>query len=202
MATIYLVRHGQTKWNAEGRLQGSQDSPLTALGLQQARDTGKRLAGYHFDAAYSSPLGRAKITADTILAGRDIPVTEDERLREMNLGKLEGMNCDSLSPSLQPAFHAFWQDPLAYRAMDGESFSNARERMVTGLLDLGKKHCGQQVLVVSHGAAIKLALCHIEGKDEGDLWKPPGIANGQVSCLEWSPEHGLRITLYNGLAEW
>ena len=202
MAKLFLVRHGQTEWNVEGRLQGSQDSALTELGLQQARDTGVKLRDYQFDAAYSSPRTRARVTAETILAGRDISLNEDARLREINLGRLEGMNKESLPEELKPAFRSFWKDPKAYQPVDGETFADARDRMVAGLLDLAKRHHGEQVLIVSHAAAIKLALCHIEGKDEAALWQPPGVDNGQLSCVEWSPEQGLRITLYNGQENW
>ncbi|MDE7038136.1 MAG: histidine phosphatase family protein, partial [Lachnospiraceae bacterium] len=87
---LYIVRHGETEWNKERRLQGQVDIPLNESGRRLARETSGGLAGIHFDLCYSSPLSRARETAELILEGRSTPVIEDERIIEMAFGECEG----------------------------------------------------------------------------------------------------------------
>ena len=91
---IYFVRHGKTQWNLEQRFQGGQgDSKLLPESLADIEKLGRYLQGKHFKAVYASPLDRARMTAQGLMdaAGIRLPLHVDERLREMNLGKLEGM---------------------------------------------------------------------------------------------------------------
>lgn len=87
---IVIFRHGQTDWNVEGRLQGSTDVPLNALGIEQAKGLRERLAHFAFDLIVTSDLARAYHTALALGEGRNIPIVSDVRLREMGLGAAEG----------------------------------------------------------------------------------------------------------------
>ena len=87
---IYFVRHGETEWNKQKRIQGRVDIPLDEFGRMLARKTATGLAEIPFDVCYSSPLSRAKETATIILEGRDIPIIEDDRIIEMAFGEYEG----------------------------------------------------------------------------------------------------------------
>jgi len=202
VTSIYLVRHGQTQWNLAGRLQGSMDSPLTELGVSQAKAGSEKLKTHHFDAAYCSPRPRAKKTAELLLSGRGITLQEDEQLSEVNLGQLEGQNKHNLSPPLQQAYEAFWQQPDHYQPLDGECLLAAQQRMVQGIEVLARKHQGQQILLVSHAAVIKLAFCHYLSQPLSDLWQPPMIDNGELNQLHWCPDQGMSVRLYNGLSSW
>lgn len=86
MQQIFLVRHGETQWNAERRLQGQSNSPLTEQGQQQAKRVGERVAAYGITHIISSDLGRAKQTAEIIAEFTGCPVSTDPRLRELNMG--------------------------------------------------------------------------------------------------------------------
>ena len=88
---LYFIRHGQTDWNKDMRMQGQSDIPLNENGRESAIEAGKTLANTHIDLAFSSPLKRAKETAELVLAGRDIPIIEDKRIEEICFGICEGM---------------------------------------------------------------------------------------------------------------
>ena len=88
---LYIIRHGETPWNAEERLQGQTDIPLNENGIRLAKITGEALKDVPFDFAISSPLKRARQTAELVLAGRQIPVLEDARIEELSFGSWEGL---------------------------------------------------------------------------------------------------------------
>ena len=90
---LYIIRHGETPWNAEVRLQGQTDIPLNENGIRLAKITGEALKDVPFDFAISSPLKRARQTAELVLAGRQIPVLEDARIEELSFGSWEGLGC-------------------------------------------------------------------------------------------------------------
>ena len=92
MGTLLIVRHGETEWNAEGRIQGHTDIGLSTRGAEQARSLAERLAGLQIDAAYSSDLKRTSETAKLALGGRDIALQETPMLREYHKGAFEGLN--------------------------------------------------------------------------------------------------------------
>ena len=154
MTDIYLVRHGQTEWNASGRFQGQLDSPLTDLGIQQARAIGRQLSrlDVEFDRVMVSPLGRCQQTVSEIRKCGTFPDPElDERLAEVSLGSWEGLtNFDILnqSPDLLEGTTAFdWY----FRSPDGENYEGAYERASKWL----DEQSGT-VLAVSHGLVGRL----------------------------------------------
>src|SRR6185503_10394400 len=91
MPELYLIRHARSTWNTEGRMQGWADMPLDDLGLIQAQAPAERLKSCSFEAIYSSPLARARQTAETVAAHHNLAVRLDERLKERNLGKWTGL---------------------------------------------------------------------------------------------------------------
>lgn len=88
---LYIMRHGRTDWNVRHKLQGRTDIPLNDEGRMMAVEAGKRYVDIHFDVCYSSPLERAKETAEIFLKGRNVPVFTDDRLVEMGFGVYEGI---------------------------------------------------------------------------------------------------------------
>ena len=180
MADLYLVRHGQTELNVQSILQGWHDSPLTARGRQQALATRAAFeaCGVAFDHVYSSPLGRARRTAELIAGeGRSIELVDD--LREWHLGSLEGTSNREMPP--QP-----WGDyPVAF---GGESEVQLQSRMVAALSRIMARPQHDCVLAVSHGSACQEFLEHVTG--EGELPDNGavlhfGYCDGAFSLLGW-----------------
>ena len=113
---LYFIRHGQTDWNKDMRMQGQSDIPLNENGRESAIEAGKTLANTHIDLAFSSPLKRAKETAELVLAGRDIPIIEDKRIEEICFGICEGMKGRDENGQPVGCFAEFFAHPEQYQA--------------------------------------------------------------------------------------
>ncbi|XVE87173.1 hypothetical protein DITRI_Ditri18aG0094700 [Diplodiscus trichospermus] len=157
-AEIVVVRHGETEWNADGRIQGHLDVELNEAGRQQAASVAERLSKEtKISAVYSSDLKRALVTAETIAARcGGLEVITDPDLRERNLGDLQGLvlrEAVKLSPKAYKAFlsHRTNQDIPG----GGESLDQLYQRCTSSLQRIGRKHKGERVVVVSHGGVIR-----------------------------------------------
>jgi broad specificity phosphatase PhoE len=152
---IYLLRHGETEWNHEGRYQGRLDSPLTMRGRDQARALGDLLAASLDDIApvmlVSSPLGRAVETATIVAARLGLSFTTDARLREISLGAWDGLSraeiAERFPTPLQRATRYDWY----FRSPDGESFEAAAARLSDWLNSLATP-----TIAVTHGLASRM----------------------------------------------
>ncbi|HYL17834.1 MAG TPA: histidine phosphatase family protein [Burkholderiales bacterium] len=149
-----VVRHGETAWNAEGRIQGHLDSPLNEEGLAQALLLGDRLARESFSQLYSSDLGRALQTVQPIADRSGLRVTRDVQLRERHLGifqGLTGIECEHRSPESYARFKA--RDP-EHVIPEGESIRQVFERVSRVFTGLLLRHAGERVVVVTHGGIL------------------------------------------------
>jgi probable phosphoglycerate mutase len=153
---LYLVRHGQTEYNVQGRMQGSLDSPLTASGIEQARNIGYALRNLieHPDGwtIESSPLPRARVTAEIIREELNMnsAIVLDERLREVSLGSWEGLSREEIDKKWPDArIKASVRRAWAYHCPDGEPLEAVRERLVNWLENVGDRNR----VVVTHGIA-------------------------------------------------
>lgn len=170
---IYIVRHGQTDWNKARRIQGQVDIPLNEFGRHLARETARGLRDVRFDACFTSPLSRAKETAQIILAGRDVPVIDEPRLEEMSFGVYEGKCCAGDNWELPENFHRFFDGPDRYEApKGGESFGQVRDRTGAFLEELARRpeYADGQILLATHGAALAGLLCYIRRAPLADYW--------------------------------
>lgn len=139
MTTLLLVRHGETDWNADGRLQGQTDRPLSDFGRRQARRLADELAEDEFDAIYASDLVRARETAEVIAARLGLTVDLDPDLREKDWGTWEGLN-------------AVERDRVEFV---GETTEEHGERTLRALRRIADRHSDEQVLVITHGGSIR-----------------------------------------------
>lgn len=193
---IYFVRHGKTQWNLEQRFQGGQgDSKLLPESLADIEKLGRYLKGEHFKAVYASPLDRARMTAQGLIdaAGIRLPLHIDERLREMNLGKLEGMKYAEAEKLYPQEIDNFWHYPDKYdsKVVEGESYKHAMARGLDFGREMAEKYpkASDKVLVVSHGAVLSAIMGTLLGYDLADLRQNGVIYNTSVSILE-SQEKG------------
>lgn len=128
---LYMIRHGETAWNKERRIQGQADIPLNEFGRMLAEKTAKGLSDIRFDICYTSPLLRARETAALILAGRQVPVIEDDRIAEMAFGEYEGRCCSRVGWNLPEEFRRFFDAPDRYKAPDGgENFAEVKLSLI------------------------------------------------------------------------
>jgi len=160
-----LVRHGETQWNVEQRIQGQGDSPLTAAGIEQARAIGKRLAGEHFGRLVASDLGRAMQTAREIAALTRHAVTPDARFRERHFGAGEGITYAEIDTRYPGAFSRVREVDPDFAIPDGESRRQFHERVVQGLEALAHEHRGEALVVVTHGGVLATLYRHVHGID-------------------------------------
>ena len=183
---IYIARHGQTHWNTEHRMQGWQDSALTAKGIEDAKKLGKSLERIKFDSIYSSPLGRAYNTAKYIRGDRGIEIIKMDSFREMNFGKWDGM-ADSDVRELFPVEHKnFWKEPNLFKPVEGESFDALINRVSTGLEELieSSRPGSENVLLVTHTCVIKSILSVVKNYSIKDFWNPPFVHATSLTVLE------------------
>ncbi|MDD3353566.1 histidine phosphatase family protein [Zoogloea sp.] len=155
---ICLVRHGETAWNAERRLQGHLDIPLNDRGLTQARATAKSLTGEYFHAAYSSDLTRARQTACAIADQCGLALSYDERLRERHYGAFQALTYDEARQRYPADYHRFEQrDPEFVFPDGGESLRVFADRIHAVLEQIAERHRDQTVLIVTHGGVLDIA---------------------------------------------
>ena len=162
---LYLVRHGETDWNRARKIQGQVDIPLNEFGIHLAEETGKGLKDIPFDLCFTSPLGRAKQTAEIILKGRDVPVIEEPLIMEMAFGVYEGKCCSSEGWELPESFHRFFDGPEEYEAPEGgEDFKQVKERVGKFLERIGSDDTlkDSTILITTHGAALAGMLNYIK----------------------------------------
>lgn len=156
---IYLVRHGQTEWNAKKIIQGQKDSPLTDLGITQAKELAKQLKKIKFDIAFSSDLLRARQTAEIIAAEHKLAVETTKLLRERSFGELEGQPIHALK-AVEDLFETLEHDQVyKYKANpDFESDEEIATRLLTFLREIAIVNKGKKILVVTHGGIMRVML--------------------------------------------
>lgn len=160
VTTLVLVRHGETSWNAESRIQGHLDIPLNRRGVAQAAALGRRLAKDRFDVVYASDLDRAFQTARPAVSNADSTIIKDPRLRERHLGVLQGLTGEeakSRQPAAWQAFRSREPDPI----LDGgESLGAFTQRIRAFVEDMLKRHAGNRLLLVTHGGVLDAVYRH------------------------------------------
>ena len=161
---VWLVRHGETLWNRERRFQGHQDIPLSDKGRDEARLCAERLKTQHFDALFSSDLGRASETASIAFEGHGLSITHDQRFRERHMGVLQGHTRDEIPQLFPNAWAAFNENtPDSEVEGGGESIAMVRERLFSALGDIFQTWKGKRVAVVSHGGVARVCVRHLLG---------------------------------------
>jgi 2,3-bisphosphoglycerate-dependent phosphoglycerate mutase len=154
--TIWLVRHGETDWNAQRRLQGSTDIALNAVGIAQADSVARWLGHIVFDAIYSSPLSRTVQTAQPLAIQQKISPQLIPAIAERDFGIFQGLTPDDISVRYPDDYHR-WQgrDP-SFCPQGGESLMDFRGRVHSGIQAIVSEHPGQTVAVFSHGGVLDM----------------------------------------------
>lgn len=160
--TFYIVRHGQTQWNVEGRLQGQSDTLLTDVGIQQAQETGNLLSNTQFDAIFSSDLLRAKQTAEIVALERKLAITTTELLREKKFGPFEGKPYAAMKEFDDILEKLTEEEQFLYKVhSEVESDEELMARFIPFLREIAIGYSGKNVLIVTHGSVMRTFLIHI-----------------------------------------
>ncbi|MEM6457090.1 MAG: histidine phosphatase family protein [Acidobacteriota bacterium] len=173
--TLWLVRHGQSIWNAAHRWQGQADPPLSALGESQARELGARLAPTPPDRVYTSPLRRARHTAQAIVdaaaaAGRDVPLHEDARLMEIQQGAWQGLLADEIWQRFPEERQTWDDDPWSMRIPGGgETLAEVQARVHAAIDDVVARHPGETVAIVCHRIPVAMLKIRYQGVDPAEV---------------------------------
>lgn len=200
MIRLYLIRHGETPWNKMRRLQGQADIELNEFGRHLARETAAGLKDIPFAAVYTSPLKRARETAELVSGGL-APVYEDDRITEMGFGIYEGKCVSDTGWDIpDPGFRKFFDDPENYFPPEGgESFTDVLNRESGFLKEIcaKKEYDGKNILVSTHGAALcgLLNILMME-KPLACYWDGKVHKNCAVSIAE-ADENGFHILQLN-----
>jgi probable phosphoglycerate mutase len=185
---IIAIRHGETAWNVDSRIQGQLDIGLNDKGRQQARRVGEALASEPITAVYSSDLGRAHETAQSIAEAAGIPVVPDEGLRERGFGMFEGKTFDEIHQTW-PEHAQNWRRRIPeWKPPDGgESLLELRERVTRTITALAARHPGEQIVVVAHGGVLD-ALYRVATGQEVNSPRTWELPNGAINRLLWTPQ--------------
>ena len=193
--TLILVRHGETVWNAEARVQGHRDSPLTDRGREQSSRAAQRLADRELAAVYSSDAGRARTTADLIAAPHTLSVMVRPDLRERCYGVLEGLTLEEAAQRDAGWLDAWRADRLQLAPPEGETQREMSRRVMAALREIAARHAAQTVAVATHGGPIKSAVFDIL-QIPVSSWDLTWVANGSITILRATPQQ-MRVAALN-----
>ena len=171
---LYILRHAETEWNREDRIQGQMDSPITRKGEEAMAAMAVRLASVPFDCCYTSDLPRARKTAEGLLKFRSVPIIEEEALRELPLGPWEGMLFKDILTD--PLAQAYLKAPETYHRKGFMDFYDLYDKLrafIGRLVQSDHEH----VLIVGHGVSIRALYHVVEGVAVKDFWSRPIAAS-------------------------
>jgi len=193
---LILIRHGETYWNKERRIQGgSSDTELSEVGLKQANLLTSFLKGENLSVIVSSPLKRALDTAKAIASQHKIPIEVDAGLKEIEVGEMEGLSASSLSTGFSQYLMRGWQEGGSGRLPGGESFVELQQRSWACIERLLAVHKDRTAVVVSHYFVILAIIFKALGL-QLDCLPKFRLDTGGVSIIEFN-ERGPRLVLFN-----
>lgn len=189
MKRFYLVRHGQTDWNGENRLQGHSDQPLSLLGQEQARQVAKFFASRQVKKVFSSHLMRSRQTAEVIARhngnGHPAVFVIDPALAEMNLGAWEGLTPDEIDAKFEGAYAQWRQMPSAVVIPQAEPVQAFRTRVREVVRKLVEEFEEGEYVVVSHGGVIASVLADLLGADYDAILRRVRLDNASITAVEF-----------------
>ncbi|MGL4977716.1 MAG: histidine phosphatase family protein [Cetobacterium sp.] len=190
MLRIYFVRHGETIWNTLKIFQGRSNSPLTELGIEQAKKLSIFLKDIEFNKIYSSPQERAMQTTKLILGDRVADITPIDEFQEINMGKVEGIPREDFEKNYPIAYHNFWHNAVDYNpsAYEGETYEEILHRVKVGLTKLISENSSGNILVISHGVTLKAIFNIINQKGIDEFSKQAVPENTSTTIVEYNED--------------
>jgi probable phosphoglycerate mutase len=192
---VFLLRHGETAWNVDGRIQGQLDLPLNERGQWQARRLARAMVGEPLAAVYSSDLQRARDTANGMAAVAGLAVQTEPRLRERAFGDFEGLTFEQIEQRWPEQALRWRQRDPAFGAVGGETLGEFYARSVEVALQLAARHPAQAIAIVAHGGVLDCLYRAAVGIGLGAArtWQ---VSNAAINRLLWTPQ-GFTIVGWN-----
>lgn len=187
MTKLFLIRHGETEWNKNMKVQGRTDIELSSEGLRQAALLAKRLSKEKIDVIYSSSLKRALKTSEIIAANKQCDINESDKYHEICYGPWEGLTIKEIKEKYSEHFKMYREDPANFNLQGAETFIDLMERTYNAIMEIVHLHKGSNILLVSHGTAIKAAIIRILGIDIINHTKFR-IDNASISIIGFSED--------------
>ena len=196
---LYLIRHGQSAGNAEGRFGGHGPTPLSELGQQQAEKTAKVLAKEGISAIYSSDLLRAVQTAEPLAKLLNLPIHKSDAFRERNVGVLEGLTFDESKEQYPRDYYALINRSVHHVITEGESYRNLLRRITTELQIIMREHNRERIAIFSHTGAICFLTLHLLGAIHRGTKTTPWIitSNCGINRFEFRGPRNVRVLALN-----
>ncbi len=197
MTTLYIIRHGETTGNDAGRFQGSTDCGLSERGYAQVERLGERCRDLPFEVLISSPLVRARETASAANRHHGLPMRIDADLAEMHCGDWEEKSWDELRAEYPDEMELWREKPWLFRSPGGETMQQVYDRVSRALQRICHEHRGQTVAIVSHGCAIRNALCFCHGKGIEGLNDILWVRNTSISRVDQDDDGRFTVVFEN-----
>ena len=169
---LIFIRHGQTDWNVQGKIQGSYDSELNATGIEQAMSLSEKLfnLNYKFSKIYSSPQKRALKTAEILSKSSNVDYISVKDLQEMNMGKWEGLSWREVEENYPDEYKEWYLNRRYTKTPDGESYQDMLERVLKAIHKIINEN-NEDVVIVSHSAVIMCLQCYVTNTPFNDMLK-------------------------------
>ncbi|WP_068677273.1 histidine phosphatase family protein [Oceanobacillus sp. Castelsardo] len=183
---LFVVRHGETEWNVQKRLQGHLDSPLTANGIHHAKLLAKKLESISLDSIISSPSERAMHTARIVSGNRTIAIETDKRLKEINLGSWQGKTFEEIKAMDPFTYENYVKQPHLYKREEegAETLSDVINRLHAFLRDVESTYHLGNHLIVTHGVVVKALQLICKNNSIEQIWEPPDIDGTSLTIVE------------------
>ncbi len=193
---FYLLRHGETEWNKQGKFQGFTDVELNERGLSQARDSARASLQWEHSVIYASSLTRTVQVAEEVRKISGAPVVTDPGLRELNLGDLEGVTGSEMRAKWPEVYNTWRDSPAEVTMPNGETLAQLQDRAWQAVLDIeGAHHGATGIVVVSHNFTIRTIVCSILGIPLSNFHRM-SLGLGSLCTFE-SDDNGRRLITYN-----
>ncbi len=199
---IYLVRHGATQLSAEDRFAGAVDVYLSDEGKFQAAQLGERLADDRIAAVYCSPMTRTIQTATLVASPHDVPLIHREGLREIHHGHWEGMRRADVESQFPEEYAAWEEDPFTFAPKGGEAGVNVIARALPVIREIVVNHRGQNVLVVSHKATLRLLISSVLGFDARGYRDRLDQSPACLNVIDFKTPVRARLMLFNDVSHY
>ena len=184
---LIAIRHGETAWNVDTRIQGHLDIPLNDTGRWQAQQLARALADEPVAAIYASDLQRAHATAQAVARSTGAPLTTHTGLRERSFGHFQGRTFAEIEAELPEDAHRWRKRDPHYAPEGGESLVTLRERIERTVALLAQQHLGEQVVMVAHGGVLDV-LYRLATRQELQAPRTWQLANAAINRLLWTPD--------------